>query len=403
MEIKKSLKKDINDLRQFNNRVNLKNNDFSSIASTPMFFTREGISLPLINLYKNKSIFVVCNGPSLVNGDIDLSLLKMPGVVTYGMNNGAKTVRPNLWTSVDDPKRFLKSIWLDPNICKIIPQSHSEKTIFDNQNWQETNIVVGECPNVIYFHRNEKFNSNRFLIEDTINWGNSADFGGGRSVLLPVIRICYLLGFRNVFLLGADFTMSQNYTYHFDEQRAKGAVNCNMKTYDRLKNEYLPSLKPILEKEGMKIYNCNPNSELKVFDYLPFIDAISIATKDLGDVDGERTWGLYSKPEERLKWKQQPSDEQKTHLNYIRKNSFNASLVNENDFVQNNFKKTEPIVNLSIPKEKTSVKNQLVKTYENTKKSIICKVNEISPLPRPFLSKVQNKNINTVTIIDDGN
>ena len=46
--------------------------------------------------------------------------------------------------------------------------------------------------------------------------------------------------------------MTQTYTYHFDEQRSKGAVNCNMSTYDRLKSEYLPSLKPIFDAEGFK-------------------------------------------------------------------------------------------------------------------------------------------------------
>jgi hypothetical protein len=321
MTRRRSLNKDNNDWKQF--RFGRDRHCGVSVSTefyqpVPFFYTREGANIPFIGHYRGGAIFIICNGPSLVSGQYDLSLLKRPGVMTYGMNNGAKTVRPNFWTCVDDPKRFLKSIWLDPCITKFVPHAHAEKKIFDSEKWGEMNILVGQCPNVIYYHRNEKFMADRFLFEDTINWGNSGDNGGGRSVLLPIIRICFLLGFRTIYLLGADFKMSSNYTYHFDEQRAKGAVNCNMNTYDRLKNEYLPALKPYLEAEGCNVYNCNPESELKVFDYVSFDQAIQHATGILGDVNNERTWGMYSKPTERQNWKNEPDDSQKAHLAYIR-------------------------------------------------------------------------------------
>lgn len=317
MTRRRSLQKDVNDWKQF--RYGRDRHMGFSVSNefyqpVPFFFTREGATLNMIGHYRGGSIFIIANGPSLVSGAYDLSLLKRPGVMTYGMNNGARTIRPNFWTCVDDPKRFMKSVWLDPCITKFIPHAHAEKKIFDNEKWEDSQILVGQCPNVVYYHRNEKFMAERFLFEDTVNWGNSGDNGGGRSVFLPVIRICFLLGFRNIYLMGADFKMSSNYTYHFDEQRAKGAVNCNNNTYDRLKEEYLPALKPYLEAEGCNVYNCNPESELKVFDYVPFDEAIKNATNGMGDVDNERTWGMYSKPTERQKWKEEPAANQKGHL-----------------------------------------------------------------------------------------
>jgi len=321
MTRRRSLKKDVNDWKQF--RYGRDRHLGISVSSefyqpVPFFFTREGSNLNLIGNYRGSSIFIICNGPSLASGNFDLSLLKRPGVMTYGMNNGARTIRPNFWTCVDDPRRFLKSIWLDPCITKFVPHAHAEKVIFDNEKWQDMDYLVGQCPNVIYYHRNEKFMADRFLFEDTINWGNSGENGGGRSVFLPVLRICFLLGFRNIYLLGADFKMSSTYTYHFDEQRAKGAVNCNMSTYDKLKSEYLPALKPYLEAEGVNVFNCNPESELKVFDYMPYEEAIRNATAGLGDVQNERTWGMYSKPEERAKWIDEPDVSQKAHLETIK-------------------------------------------------------------------------------------
>jgi len=230
------------------------------------------------------------------------------------MNNGPKTFRPDFWTCVDDPARFLKSIWLDPKVAKFIPMGSMEKKIFDNETWEMMNVKVGECPNVIGYRRNEKFVADRFLFEDTINWGNHKDYGGGRSVMLPSIRILFLLGFRKVYLLGCDFMMSEEYTYHFDEQRGKGAVNCNMSTYKRLKDEYFPQLKPFFDAEGFEVYNCNPDSGLKVFPHISFDDAIKEASSDLGDVANERTWGMYSKPSEKEKWKDELPEDKKNNL-----------------------------------------------------------------------------------------
>lgn len=326
-----SLKKDQGDHNQF--RHHRSRNMGSTIfweygQCSPKIFTRDSAQVNIEGLYRGRAAFMICNGPSLVSGRYDLTMLKRPGVITYGINNGPKTVRPNFWTCVDDPKRFLKSIWLDPTICKIVPHAHAEKPLFDNEKWTDLEmphpltgkvqkVLVGECPNVLYFHRNSKFMADRFLDEDTINWGNAAEYGGGRSVMLPTLRLLYILGFRKVFMLGADFKMSETYTYHFDEQRNKGAVKGNMATYDRMKNEYFPSLKPIFDDKGFEVYNCTEGSELKTFPFVEYEDAINFCAEPLGDLKNERTWGLYSKPEERQKWKDEPMDGQKAHMDTI--------------------------------------------------------------------------------------
>ena len=278
----------------------------------PMFFSREAMNIELIGHYRGASAFLICNGPSFAS--LNHNLLRQPGIITYGMNNGPASFRPDFWTCVDTPARFLKSIWLDPKITKLVPMAHFEKNIFDNEEWKMQNIKVGDCPNVIGFRRNEKFMANRFLFEDCMNWGNHKDYGGCRTVILPCLHILFLLGFRKVYLLGCDLTMSTEYAYHFDEQRDRGAVSCNTATYRKMITEYFPQLKPFFDAEGFEIYNCNPNSALTVFPHVTFENAIAEATGKLGDTVNERTWGMYSKPEEKEKWKNEISDEQKPHL-----------------------------------------------------------------------------------------
>lgn len=312
---RRSLQKDNSDFTQFRHGrdrhigFSISNEYYQQM---PFFFTRECAQLNLVGHYRGASAFMICNGPSLNN--LNLNLLDKPGIITYGMNNGPKTFRPNLWTCVDSPDRFLKSIWLDPRIQKFVPHAHLEKSIFDSNTWEKLKINVGDCPNVIAFHRNEKFVADRFLFEDTINWGNHKNYGGGRTVMLPAIRILFILGFRKVYMLGADLNMDCHNTYHFDEQRCAGAVSGNRVTYNRLINEYFPQLKPYFDAEGFEVYNCNKDSNLTVFPYKPFEEAVFEATSILGNIEKERTYGLYGDLKKRDNMIIEPTLEEKIEI-----------------------------------------------------------------------------------------
>jgi hypothetical protein len=206
---------------------------FGTIApNVPMLFSRHGHNLWLEGHFRGRSAFLILGGPSLK--ELDIQKLYLPGIFSMAVNNAIRTVRANLWTSVDDPSHFIKSIWLDPKIMKFVPYSHSEKFIFDNQKWEKTNIRVGDCPNMIFFKRNEKFVAEQFLNEDTFNWGNHSDLGGGRSVMLVAIRLLYYLGFRKVYLLGCDFDMSEQRKYHFEQDRSEASIKGNNSTYEKL-------------------------------------------------------------------------------------------------------------------------------------------------------------------------
>lgn len=264
----------------------------------PYFWTREGNSAGcLLGHYRGSVGFLLCGGPSFK--DVDKTLLKY--CWTMAVNNSPKTHRPDAWVSVDDPTRFLRSIWLDPKIMKFQPYSMPEKQLWDNYQDQPLGLVVGDCPNVYYYKRNSKFHADRWLCEDSLNWGNADKFGGGRSVMLVAIKIMYLLGFRTIYLLGCDFDMSEKKTYHFDEKRDKGAVNCNLNTYRRMNEEYFPALRPHFENAGLDVFNCNPKSNLTAFDHVPVEEAVKHAMQYVGDIDSEPSFGLYEKPEDKMK------------------------------------------------------------------------------------------------------
>ena len=281
------------------------------VQPPPMLFNRDGLNIFLGDTFRGSSAFLILGGPSfgeLIKGESEFKgkkvpnkeLLNHPGFVTMATNNAPRTFRPNLWTIVDSPESFIKSIWLDPKITKFVPFDHTEKMLFDNETWGPLDKLVGECPNTHYYRRNEHFVPEQFLQEGTFNWGEHSDgvdaLGnkGGRSVMLVAIKLLYYLGIRKIFLLGCDFKMDDNTKYHFDQDRSLGSQKGNNATYEILKTRF-EALLPHFEKAGLKVFNCNMNSGLKVFPMIPFEEAINIATKEMPDISTERTAGLYDR------------------------------------------------------------------------------------------------------------
>jgi SAM-dependent methyltransferase len=254
----------------------------------PMLFTREGHAAYLGDLFRGSAAFLVCGGPSLVTHD--LAQLELRGVLTMALNNAATIIRPRLWCSVDDPGHFSDCIWRDPGIFKFVPMSHFEKG-FLVRNEEERLIPsgerVGDMPGVFGFRRNEHFVAERWLYEDTFNWGNRGDRvdahgnKGSRSVMYPALRLLYHLGVRKVYLLGCDFRMElgkQNYA--FEQDRSRNSVNGNNHSYQVL-NSRLGHLKPHFEAAGFSVFNCTANSGLTVFPHREFGAAVDDAVSTL--------------------------------------------------------------------------------------------------------------------------
>jgi hypothetical protein len=258
----------------------------------PLLFTQDHLPLWLGDIYRERSAFLIGGGPSFAS--LDHVTLRQPGILTMAMNNAVKTFRPHFWVSVDAPDHFLRSIWLDPTIMKFVPFFHSGKYIFNSDEWKFTGVRVGDCPNVIYFKQNDHFESRQFLTEYSLNWGNSKEHGGGLSVMLPAIRLLFILGIRRVYLLGVDFKMDEKVKYHFEQERSGDSISRNNETFAKLAG-WFDELRPIFEAQDFFIYNCNPESNLKAFNFVSFDKAVADVLAEFGriDITRERTKGMY--------------------------------------------------------------------------------------------------------------
>lgn len=240
----------------------------------------DGSPLHLRGMYEGASLFLVLGGPSLK--EMPLHLLGQRGVVTMGVNNSWLMWKPDLWVGVDPPGRFADVGWLDPRILKMCPQSHSEGKLRSMVEGVLTNTEkrVRDCPNVAHFVRQDAFDPKTFWSSPFAQWGCLKDqkdvlgIKGGRSVMLVALKLAYWLGFKKVFLVGADFKMSEDSNvspYAWDEKKDDRGRRSNNRLYQTLGVRFQALVKA---KMPLEIYNCTKDSGLKVFPYVDFEQAV---------------------------------------------------------------------------------------------------------------------------------
>ena len=264
-------------------------------TTPPLLYIHNGKELELISLsgiYKKASCFFVSNGPSLKL--VDLDLLGQPGLLTWGINNGPKTFRPDIWCCVDPPEKFLESILRDSRMLKFLSTGKEKDPIWDHANWKKSGTLTRDCPNVIFYKLNDHFHADRYFTEPDFNFGNNKEYGGGRSVMLASLKLMFVLGIRRVYLIGVDFHMTAEHGYHFEQERWPSSVKGNNSSYGRMFSNFT-QLAPFAKLHSFEIFNCTPGSSLTLFPWMPLEEAIKIETGKLPDPLTEKSAGMYSK------------------------------------------------------------------------------------------------------------
>jgi hypothetical protein len=283
---------------------------FRPLAQPQVIFNYDRAPVNLVDIYRGCTGFLILSGPS--TRELDISQLERPGLLKMCVNNSSRVVRPNLWTCVDPPDRFLYSVWSDPTIMKFVPESFRSKSLWDT--YEDKPVMdrkVGDCPSIYYYPRNTNFVPGAWLTEGSINWGQnkSTSFydpelgkkvSGTRSCMLVAIRIMAMMGVRTIFLVGADFKMDPKQPYAFDQGKHQGGINSNNNAYRAL-NSFFNVLKPHFDEIGLKVYNTNPDSGLKSFPHIDYQKAIDFALSDVGDTSQEITSGMYDSIKDKKK------------------------------------------------------------------------------------------------------
>ena len=248
----------------------------------------------LDNAYAGQKLFVVGGGPSLA--DVDVAEMHRTRACILAVNNAGAIpgLRPHFWTCTDGGDHFHPNIWTDPAIRKIVPMGVGNDKVRRKREGQFTDIGlrVRDCPSTHFFELGRKFDRHRFLPESCVTWGNppgipcSEGHQSGRSVMLVAMKLAFVLGFSEVFLVGVDFRMDQSRPYAFpqeknpvfdaDGKQTSDPVGTNNRSYG-ITSDRLRAVHPYMRQAGMTIWNANPESRLDVYPRIPYCMAIQRA------------------------------------------------------------------------------------------------------------------------------
>jgi hypothetical protein len=198
------------------------------------------------------------------------------------MNNAIEVYKSNTWICVDPPHRlpsgdgagarFPAVPWADPGVTKVLPFQHSKAHVPGVGR-------VCDQPNAVFFWRNGMFDPETFLPESTFSWGCEADevdalgLKGGRSVMLVALKVLYILGCKDIYIIGADFHMDPARPYAHSQAKTPEGCRSNNVRFGTL-DARLAALRPKLEAAGVRVRNATPGGNMHAFDRIDYADAV---------------------------------------------------------------------------------------------------------------------------------
>lgn len=276
----------------------------------------------LRDILANTPTFLLAGGPS--TRQLDLTQLARRGIFSMAINNMAGHFRANAFVCSDPPSKFHNGIWLDPGIMKFVPlpkltekprrsglrEKRSDGSFHFIRLPQDDNrcLCVKHCPNVWGFGRRTWWAyDDTFFSDPDATWGNGKD-GLARTgnpttfnTMLLALRLLYYMGSRRIFLVGVDFKMSATDSYVFAQTKpgvAQDNADCNARQYSVV-NYGLTMMANagVFQRAGLEIFNCNQNSGLRAFPYVPYDLAIKDALKNFPPEPFDLS-GWYEKDED---------------------------------------------------------------------------------------------------------
>lgn len=229
--------------------------------SKNVFFDKDKQPLRFDKTYSGKDCFLWCGGPRLMC--FDLAAIKETGIEIMAIQN-AGLYQPTLWTIHDSCEKFDSSIWENPHIQKFFSAGKIRKF------YSSKKIRIGELENTVFFEVDTKsIDISNWLSSYKIQLAVQGEENIFLCTMLQAINILWLLGFRNVYILGADFEMKQEVPYAYDFPVDERHVQINNERYLYI-NRYLSLLNVQFKANDFNVYNCDEQSKCTAFEYKSF-------------------------------------------------------------------------------------------------------------------------------------
>jgi hypothetical protein len=200
------------------------------------------------------------------------------GLPVMAVNNYPREFKPRYWCSGDGPSIFGNRIWHDPEVTKFTPIGHT-KTLLPREDAYAPAVMARDAPNVHFFHHvNNLMELESWLFTPYIAWGTSITgyeggppqlntVGNARSSMLIGLRLLWHLGYRRIYLLGCDCT-----PHHHPAPK-----------YWEVMFALIDKIAPYFKRYGLHVFQTNPDSHLRTFEFADFDDVLAPYEGETGD------------------------------------------------------------------------------------------------------------------------
>jgi hypothetical protein len=225
----------------------------------------------LKNKHKDERCFIVATGPSLIINDLE----KIGDEITISMNTICLAFKDTKWRptyyGIQDEfvyqkmQKYIEELDVD---CKFISDTILKKfnfEILNNQYIFPLHMLHHTMPNNKNY--NTKFSANA-----------PAAIYSGHTITYSLIQIAVYMGFKEIYLLGADCHYGDNTKHHFRDydivDPAFGIAGQRMMTAYKVAKKYA-------DKHNIKIYNATRGGMLEVFERVDLDEVLNDKKKQI--------------------------------------------------------------------------------------------------------------------------
>lgn len=219
--------------------------------------------------YRGASAFLIGGSPRIL--ELDLRMMKMPGVWSMAINNAAVVFEPNAFISLDVANCFNFNIFSNPRIIKFLNYSR----------WD--NVVSGKklCsyPNTLFFDLQDE---TQMYMSEFCRFDGPLPYW--KNTFFTALACLYQLGFINVYLVGCAFDAGGE-AYAHESRIRESDKSANQEVYEEAV-EKLRTLLPMVRDEGLSVYTCHQKTALsEICPYVDYYSAVSKVVTECTQID----------------------------------------------------------------------------------------------------------------------
>lgn len=209
-------------------------------------------------IHEGERVFIIATGPSLNERDLDM----LKNEITFGMNSIYKMFdktdwRPTYYCVADGGVYQKIKADIDNNISEIEKCFCNDKIPWNNDKVQKIPVIQNLCNNETLRNKLHYFSQKSHTSNNIVN-----GIFMGNSVVHVITQICFYMGFKEIYYLGADCS---NFNKHASGCEHNLINNRKEENLARgIKADYISDYE-YAKSHGILMFNATRGGELEVF------------------------------------------------------------------------------------------------------------------------------------------